>query len=383
MMAVKQELQTILHRLLAQASEDRFVGIDPYDLASAKLRLPGSVLSKVSFLNKVSPFNFRPLLGIAPSENSKSNALFLNAMVLDGVGPHLQDIEFLLAWLEKNKSPQFDEFSVGFAFEMALTRYSSGPGKTSLIISLFAVFALMDLYERTNDERALQPVLSFARLLEQSWLKEETAELLWYSYLPDVSDEVYNASAKVGRFFSKLYKLTGNEVYLIKARKILSYLRSVQNPDGTWAYSNKISYVDGFHTAFILEAIHEMKATVGGSDYDPMFASGLSNYCEKLFGGNRPLHFHPEHRPRDVRSHIIRTEIRDAANAIILFTKLKDLERAKRILQWTIANYYDKRKKYFYFYDNPSVMSKIRYVRWQGWMALAIATYLNAANETD
>jgi hypothetical protein len=48
-----------------------------------------------------------------------------------------------------------------------------------------------------------------------------------------------------------------------------------------------------------------------------------------------------------------------------------------------MANYYDKRKKYFYFYDNPMVMSKIRYVRWQGWMALAIATFLNAGNEID
>src|SRR5882757_6555905 len=123
---------SILNALLSKASAASFRGIDPYDFASAKLPMPRALLPKISFLNKISPVNFRPVLGIKASENSKSNALFLHAMVNYSTGKYQGDIDYLFNWFEQHRSEEFKEFSVGFAFEMTLTRYHSGPGKTSL-----------------------------------------------------------------------------------------------------------------------------------------------------------------------------------------------------------------------------------------------------------
>lgn len=376
-MSRKEQLEIIYCKLLDSAVESEFVGIDPYDFASSGLSLPPFLLSKVSFINKVCPIDFRPILGISPSENSKSNALYLQAIANYDHTKYDSSVEYLKNWFEKNKSQEFEEFSVGFAFEMALTRYSSGPGKTSLIISLFTIFSFIDLYKKTGDLDLLEKIKSFESLLDHHWLKFESEDELWFSYLPDVKDEVYNATAKVGRFYAALYSIDQKPAYQVKIRKMLAYLARVQNQDGTWAYSTKVSYVDGFHTAFVLESVYEMKNVLTDSDaFSSMFTKGLDNYIKHMFVEGRPLHFHPQHKPKDVRSGILRTEIRDAANAIILFSKIGQIQLASAVLNWTIDNFYDQDNKYFYFYDNALLKSKINYIRWQGWMAVAISQYL-------
>ena len=370
----------ILTSLLTKAGATFYRGIDPYDFASARLPMPRVLKPKLSFLNKISPINFRPLLGIRASENSKSNALFMQAMVNYGHDDYQREIAYLFKWFDKNKSTQFDAFSVGFAFEMTLTRYHSGPGKTSLIITLFTLFAFIAYYEKTGNRDALEAILSFERLLDSQWLKYETDTELWYSYLPDTKDEVYNATAKVGRFYALLHGIQPNERYLYRMKKILAYMARVQNADGTWGYSVKAPYVDNFHTVFMLESIAEMHKWCAVPASQAMFEKGLTTYKQHCFDGHRPLHFHTAHQPRDVRSRVLRTEIRDAANAIILFSKLGDSSAATGILQWLMDHYYDRRRGYFYFFDNKWFKSKIDFIRWQGWMALALSEYIKQAD---
>jgi len=366
----------ILNSLLSKASAASFRGIDPYDFASARLPMPRALKPKLSFLNKISPINFRPLLGIRASENSKSNALFMHAMVGYRYEDYQKEVDYLFNWFEQNKSAQFNEFSVGFAFEMTLTRYHSGPGKTSLIITLFTLFAFIAYYEKTGNPRALEAVLSFERLLDTQWLKYESDTELWYSYLPDVKDEVYNATAKVGRFYALLQGIQPNDRYLRKMEKILAYMARVQDADGTWGYSVKAPYVDNFHTVFMLESIAAMNNWCGTAASVAMFEKGMATYKQHCFDGHRPLHFHTQHQPKDVRSRLLQTEIRDAANAIILFSKLGDYEMATGILQWLLQHYYNDRRHYFYFFDNKFFKSKIDFIRWQAWMALALAEYI-------
>ncbi len=369
----------ILVSLLSKASAASFRGIDPYDFASARLPVPGVLKPKLSFLNKISPVNFRPMLGIGASENSKSNALFLHAMVNYDIAAWQEQIDYLCNWFAQNRSKEFEEFSVGFAFEMTLTRYHSGPGKTSLIITLFTLYAFIAYYEKTRNKAALDAVLSFEQLLDRHWLKFETNDELWYSYLPAMKDEVYNATAKVGRFYALLQGIKPEPRFLDKMRKMLAYLAAVQNADGTWGYSVKAPYVDNFHTAFVLESIAEMNKCCATPASQAMFEKGLATYRQHCFDGSRPLHFHTAHQPKDIRSRILHTEIRDAANAIILFSKLGDRQAATGIIEWLLKHYYNSRQHYFYFFDNKLFKSKIDYVRWQSWMALALSEYIAAS----
>ena len=364
--------------LIEQGFSSEFKGIDPYDFASSNIKLPHILLSKVSFLNKISPINFRPLLGIKATENSKSNALFLHSLVLSDPKKYKGEIDFLNLWLQKNKSSEFSQYSLGFAFEMALKRYNSGPGKTSLIISLFAMFAFFEYYKVSKDVKVLELIKSFENLLDKTWLKFEEESTLWYSYLPNQKDEVYNATAKVGRFYALFYELFPEKVTKIKLTKILNYLEKVQSNDGSWGYSVKNPYVDNFHTAFVLESIHQMHQVVKTSSSEQMFEKGLKDYLENCFIGNTPMHFHKTHYPKDVRSKLIKTEIRDIANAIILFSKIGMHEKADAILKFTLKDYYDEQNGYFYFFKNKLFKSRINFIRWQGWMALAISEYVKS-----
>lgn len=377
------QTEAVLGSIITQADAVQFRGIDPYDFASSKVKLPKALLPKVSFMNKVSPFNFRPFLGIKPSENSKSNALFMHAMVNTDYKAYQKQVEYLFNWFKDNRSKEFEEFSVGFAFEMTLSRYQSGPGKTSLIITLFTLYAFIEYYQQSGNRDALEAILSFESLLDKHWLKYETDNELWYSYLPTQKDEVYNATAKVGRFYALLYGIQKEQRYADKIRKMLAYLARVQNADGTWGYSTKAAYVDNFHTAFVLESIFEMNKVSPSPAAEKMFRDGLATYEAHCFEGNRALHFHKAHQPKDIRSNILRTEIRDAANAIILFSKLGKREKAAGILDWAMQHFYHDRKKHFYFFDNKLFKSRINFIRWQSWMALAISEYLKTDHEKN
>jgi hypothetical protein len=361
------------------------VGIDPYDFAETTSRLPHKLLSKFSFLNKISPVNFRKALGISPKSNTKANGLWLWAMIKrdQPTADFQPDIKYLLQWIEENKATEYTQFSMGFSFKMALSRYTSGPGKTSLIISLFVVFPLIELYKKTNDPAILEKILSFESLLENEWMRFESDNELWYSYLPKQKDEVYNATAKIGRFYAALYAVHPQPRYVTIITKIQNYLCRVQEQDGRWGYSVKAPYVDNFHTVFMLESMLEMRHVTDTPQYREAFDKGMRYYREMCFEGGKPLHFSRQHGTNDIRTKILGTEIRDCANAIILFAKTGDKAMADSVLQWTFNNLYDKKKNYFYFYKNKVYTNKLNFVRWQSWMALALAEYLTLDNEKN
>jgi hypothetical protein len=129
---------------------------------------------------------------------------------------------------------------------------------------------------------------------------------------------------------------------------------------------------------FILESIYEMhKVTMPAWSKD-MFESGMRDYKKSFFDkANRPIHFHPLYEPKDIRSFILKREIRDYANAIILFSKTNNLQIANTVLDHALGDLYLVKHNYFGFYMNGLYRSQIKYIRWQGWMALAIAVYLD------
>ena len=376
---ISKTLDLISENLIQSAKESQFKGYDPYDFAETNSKLPHALLSKFSFVNKISPINFRPWLGISPTGNSKANGLWLWAMVKTDMHKYHDEIKFLQNWIDQNAATEFEEFSMGFSFRMALTRYASGPGKTSLIISLFTVLPLIEIYSANGDESTLAKILSFEKLLETKWMKFESENELWYSYLPGQKDEVYNATAKVGRFYARLYRVHKRRRYLEIIEKVQNYLQRIQKDDGRWIYSLKAPYVDNFHTAFILESVFEMNQIVNRFRFTVMFRKGLKYYIQNCFTQELvPLHFSKLHGTNDIRNKILGTEIRDCANAIIFFSKTGMKREATKIMQWTIANFYNDKGKYFSFFKNDFFTNRIYFIRWQSWMALAIAEYRQA-----
>lgn len=357
------------------------IGFDPYDFANTKYHFSNhKVNTALSYCNKVSPINFRDILKIPRFPNTKSNALLLLALLHYDPFRYKVEIDNLIDWFENNKSIEFSETSWGFASNIDLSEYNSGPGKTSLIISLFVIYAYIKHYELFKDERILKSIMEFDILIRTKWLKQETENSLWYSYLPGKKIEIYNATAKVGRFYTLMYKLTNNNIYKENVTKILSYLLQEQREDYSWPYSDYNKYVDGFHTAFVLEAIIEMNTIVKDARFYEMFNNGAEYYLKNLFTGSEPLHFSSSDKMKNFRKTMIGTEIRDCAMAIIFFSKIDNRKMADEVIDYSFKRLYSEKKQYFFFYKNSLWSSKIPFIRWQSWMIYALSVYKNKFN---
>ena len=359
--------------------QSRYLGYDPYDFYSfpliERLNLPPRLVYPLTYLNKISPINIRNIARVKPYYNSKGMALVALAF-LNNPDFYKNELKIIIDWLIKNKSPQFEGYTLGFSFDIALKTYASNPSESSLIISLFAIYAFIEYYKIYKDEKILELVLSFENIIDKQLPKFAGLYSLWYSYNFNKKNEVYNVTAKIGRFYSHLYMIKKVKKYEQIIIKILNYLREKQRADGSWAYSVVNSYSDGFHTAFILEAIWHMLAVVDTDDYYKIFNIGLDNYKTNLFERfEKPLHYHKIHRPPLFRRLLFDSEIRDCATAIILFSKIGEIDFAERIINWTIRNLYNQQKGYFYFFKNKIYTNKIEYIRWQAWMLLALTTF--------
>lgn len=376
------DIRHIINNIKLKLKEHQYLGYDPYDLSNSNLKLfvkqSTGIQAKLSFINKISPINIRKLLKIPMCTNSKANALILNSLIIDDYTKNKSEIDKLVTFFLNNKPNDFSDeyFSSGFTFKISLSEYTSGPGVTSLIISLFVIYAFIDLFKYSNDPSIYECIYKFKNLLENKLPNIETVDDIYYSYHFDRFAEVPNATAKIGKFYAKLHSIDPKDVYIIKIKKILNYLYRVQRSDGSWPYSKLLNYSDGFHTAFILDSISEMNKYVNNENYNELFGRSLKNYKLNLFNENRPLHFHRKYNKSQGRSFILETELRDCANAIILLSKIGDNDSAIKVVNWTIDNLYDKENNVAYFFKNKYYTSKIDYIRWQAWLLFALCNFI-------
>lgn len=378
-------IREIFDQIFSNIVASEFRGYDPYDILNSPFvsnHISGHKQAiALTQLNRFSVVNFRKLLKINKGYNSKAMALILHALLNLDHEKYQEEIEFILDWLVRNKSSDFSQYSIGFTFDIVLDHYISKKGDASLVITLFAVYAFIEYFRKTNDAKVLEHVNSFRELIETKLPHFEDDHQLWYSYNFHKENEIYNATAKVGKFFALLTDLNKDAGLVEKIEKILNYLYAKQRPDGSWAYGEKISYTDGFHTAFVLEAIWYMLKVVENSKYQDMFRKGLQHYKSRMFkSSGQPLYFHPDYRPSDIRGYLVQTDIRDCAMAIVLFAKLGEREQLEKVFNWTTRNMYNRKTGHFYFYKNRFWRNKIQFIRWQAWMLYALS-YLNGGGK--
>lgn len=367
----------IFNSSLRSLKEKYYKGYDPYDILNSKL-IPYNLNHKIGIIltqtNRVCPINFRNILLVSKGYNTKTMALVLTALL--NKKKKSSETRFILDWLLDNRIKNYTEYVIGFSYNIILKNYTSTPRSPSLIITLFSMYAFIDYWIKSKDNRVLEVILSFERLIENTLPRFEDINTIWFSYNFEKENEIYNATAKVGKFYALLYEITNDDKLLLQIEKILNYLIIKQRGDGSWAYGEKISYTDGFHTAFVLEAIWHMRKVTDKEKYEIMYKKGLEHYKKYLFKKNgQPLYFHPKYKPKDIRRYLIETDIRDCAMAIVLFSKIGEKALAKKVLDWTIKNMYNHQKGYFYYYKNKLWTNKIEFIRWQAWMLYALSVY--------
>jgi hypothetical protein len=112
-----------------------------------------------------------------------------------------------------------------------------------------------------------------------------------------------------------------NDVYREKGLATLRYVLSTQNPDGAFPYSADQSFVDGFHTCFVLKNICKIRLLISREsiDVERALKKGVDYYLEHLISADGyPIPFSV--KPRGI---LYEYDCYDFAECINLLVDLK------------------------------------------------------------
>ncbi len=378
-------------KLLAYCRANDWAGYDPYDALNSRLfqalpfldfRLFRLALTQ---FNKRSPINFRPLLLVPKSQNSKGLSLFISSLlklsrvgVLDGEEDLVKMSDRLLE-LRSENSPHFC-WGYNFAWQ---TRFELVPrGSPNIICTTFAANALLDVYEKFPEPRFLEAAVSACYfILDVLYWKPNESESC-FSYTPLWKAEVHNASLLGAALFCRVHKISGEKKFLEPALEAARYSARRQHKDGAWDYGESDNpsqrWKDNFHTGYNLCAFRSIGVDAQTREFEPNVRLGFQYYLEHFFREDgAPRYFHDSTYPIDVHC---------VAQSVITLYALRDLNAgnlplARKVMDWTMANMWNDRKGYFYCQKLPYYTVKIPYMRWaQAWMLLALATVLDGAD---
>lgn len=335
-------LEQSLARVVAWVRAHEYRAYEPADGNASFLHgLTGKRVLPMRLLQQVvlrSPFNIRPLIGIAPHESCIGRGYMAWAYLTMCRGDRLcawrSEAEACLEWLIKNRAPGYDEYCWGDPYEYATRNGRRPRGEPLLIWSSFIGLAFLDAADVLRDERYLDAARSIGRWILQL-PQEQTPTGACLSYVAYKQASIHNANAMGAAFLARLGATTSDRDSLALAHEAMRYTCSRQEPDGSWFYAEgpKYRWVDSFHTGYNLSALRMYRVATGDGTFDEHAARGLTYFKDRFFEADgRPKYYHDRTYPIDIQC---------AAQAIeTLATCAGDdrtcLPQALAVANWTI-----------------------------------------------
>ena len=332
------------------------------------------------------PLNLRPLFLVERRRNFMGAALFamtnltLHRFVEDGDGIPGGDVDFrgeareLLDWLVDQRAAGTSGYGVGHPHAIQDIQGVADPNEPDSVCTSFAVKAF--LRGASLDDRYGAVAESAAEFVVEDLDYRPTEDGARITYSQNHTGEYYtlNAGALAARQFVDLYDHFGDEEYYTRAREMLDHIAARQQPVGGWLYRDppEASHLsmDTHHNGFIIEAFQRYEAVTDDGRYEDVLDRALSFFVE-LFDDDGGPHFDETSRyPQDAHA---------AAQGILVFTYAGDLERARRIIDWTLDTLHAGDGR-FYFRKYRLFTHRVTLMRWcQAWLSFAFAEYLRAA----
>ena len=355
-----------------------FKGWDPYDallspLPFAKLGHWTGVLAIQ--LNKRSPLNLRPLLGIPARHNPKALGLFLEAYAMlaqAGDDSALRHCRTLLELLQAYQSKTFSGACWGYPFPWSGPRKELPVFYPSTVVTAMVVRGIHRFYKLAPDPGLEAFARSIPAFLLQDIPHTEDASGLCFSYTPAKRDICYNASLFAAESLARCDAMLGERQYIEIAGKAVDFVLARQKKEGWWMYSEdpvhgKERKQTDFHQGFILDSLFHIRHLYQLEDarLDEALEKGAAWYYRQQFTTEgRSLRRLPRKWPADIHAQ---------AQGIRSFSLLKDLHPAygpfaETIARWTIDKMYAP-PGYFYYQRYPLFTIRTPFMRWgQAWM---------------
>lgn len=326
-------------------SDNNYQSYDPYDALDspwAKLIPEGCVLTRRIFtqINKRSPINLRPLIGIRKKRSIKASAYLASAYTrlyqIDRQETYAQRIRDLLEYILQNRCRVYSNISWGYHFDYQTGSISYKRGDSTLVATGFIANSFIDAYEIFNKQEYLDVARSACRYVMEDLPIHREGETICISYIPHAVIAVHNANMLGVLLLSRTYKHTRDKELFRYAQKAAAYTAKYQLPSGAWYYAEdpKSHWVDGFHTGFVLDGFYHYMHATGDTTYEDKVEKCLRFYKQNLFDDLTPKSRADRLYPIDIRS---------ASQGIQTFSIFSDydnsyLDFALDLALWTIEN---------------------------------------------
>ncbi len=379
----KEYIRSVESSLTNWLTSNGSKGIDPYSILQSPImhwidqrwHLGG----RLAIQSQVySPINLQYLLGVSKDYNSKGLGLLARGYFFKWDQTHnpvdkSRGISYLKI-LNKLRIQGYTGDCWGHPFPYRTRRGYLPANKPNIVSTFYAGQAYLDAFERFEENDYLKTAKSIGQFIVNDLERIGEANSFCFSYVPGYKMAVHNTNLLAVQFLCRLAK-TSNEPSLLElAKPALDYTIFDQQADGSWLYdapqsvSRDNTFIDGFHTGFILESLWEISQNTGWNLEKPI-RMGVNYYIKNLFSDyGQPLH-------RANRNWSV--DLRDCAQAIIVMSKLArylpDRNFLHLVLAWTIK-YMQSPEGYFYFWRNKLWANPIPYIRFQGWILVALET---------
>lgn len=368
-------------RLRAYVEAADYAGYDPYDaLNSPFIRLAGRKskwvrIACTQFLRRC-PVNLRPLLGIRKGHNPKGIGLFLwgyaKLFKIHQDQFYLDRIQRLLDLLVQLRSDGVSGNAWGYNFHWQSRTFLRPKGAPTIVNSAFIGHALLDCYEYTGQQQALDLAVPIRNFVLNDLHRTTDGDAFCFSYTPVDTDVVHNANMLGASILIRLSRVCNDSACREAALSSLAYSMRRQNEDGSWYYAENENqkWIDSFHTGFNVQALRYFLEEGVAHEYQEAYRAGVEYYARNFFlADGTPKYFH---------NHVYPIDIHAPAEAIYFFSGMGAdyRELTERVVNWTLANmagpdgsFYFRRTKYF--------TNRIPYMRWaQAWMFHALTECL-------
>jgi hypothetical protein len=373
--------QTAYDELFSWCRTRDFAGHDPFDALNSRLfqATPLAQSRNARFiwtqLVKRSPLDVRDVIRVPAERNAKGIALFALAQLANyrrlKTEESRQRAKEMLAALWSMRIDGYSGAAWGYNFDWQSRNFFAPREVPTLVATAFAARALVegrqDLQDLQDEARS---VCEFIKNDLPRSVDNENE--VCFSYAPNSRTRVFNASLLAAEVLAS----AGEDEFLDLAERATRYVVNNQRPDGSWSYGAdpKQSWIDNFHTAYILFSLHRIINTTSfGVEFQAALKRGYEYWKHNFFlADGWPKYYHDDPYPADAHA---------AASAIVTFLECRSLDNdalrmAQKVASWTIQHLRDSRG-FFYYQRRRFYTIRKPYMRWtEAWMLYALSRLL-------
>lgn len=377
----KYDYVSILEDTINFSRRRDYIGWDKHDGMSSRIRrvLPfenqwiNLVFQEVI---KRSPINLRQAFLVEKRPNPKGLALFaianFNLYELLDNKIYKQESKSLLNRVISQDVDHVDGFCLSHNHSTQSLGQKTPNGTPNIVSTSYGVKALLKSNIFKDEFASIAHTSD--RFVKSELCVQSRGDEMKVSYTPRAGSTAYtlNANALAARLYVDLYDTFGDEEYKKKAKYLLNYVANMQTDIGGWEYMDPASSshlgMDNYHNGFIIESFLRYQEAIENNAFGETVMEGLEFYRKILYDVNGA--------PRWDESNTYPRDIHAAAQGIVVFTQVGDMDFASRIVDWAIANLYAGDGRFFY-QKNKYYTKKITLMRWsQAWMAYALSEFL-------